>query len=498
MIKAFFRLIACLLSGVAAGSMGELPVLHPETYRSPSGAWELLVDPTHREGSGKGNGRMTRKGNPAWQADLPFTLYDAEVTDTGITAGYAYSHGMAGFGKGGPGTLNAVILDAKGDILLNDPIARDDPQFPGGMPGPLANGILLHPQEDRFILRLASNFQESWRIYQLSTGKKLDTIELRLASRAPEAARFLLDLRPIAGTPLLMLHWWCYDEEEKVGALYSIVDLKGQPVWSLHLPDDYTIPRDEAAEDRLREEIRREGGILDTREAGMVELRLVADGQRVKFKVAREDQPKTGWTVSEVAREKFLAPPEAQSKPAVDPPPLRLIDSFILQDPPGTGAIRDIQEFEVDGEGRFGFLRIEPSETTTFVMVDSNAGLIAEFPLPMVAKTEVHCAWLGASRWVITATSQDERDQTRAWWLDTGTSTVTAIDGFECPAVNAVRGARDGGFVVLATRHQKFSSTDFLIRFDAAGKEVWKHEGNMNAEASSLFSPEDITVTTAK
>ncbi len=61
-----------------------------------------------------------------------------------------------------------------------------------------------------------------------------------------------------------------------------------------------------------------------------------------------------------------------------------------------------------------------------------------------------------------------------------------------------MRGTSDGGFVVLASRRQQFSSTDFLIRFDALGKESWKHEASTDDQESSLLSPEDITVTSRK
>ena len=68
--------------------------LNPKTYKSPSGEYELRVDPSTIYGPGEGSYRMTRKGAEIWAKKLPFTLWDAGVTDDGTTAGYAYSLGM--------------------------------------------------------------------------------------------------------------------------------------------------------------------------------------------------------------------------------------------------------------------------------------------------------------------------------------------------------------------------------------------------------------------
>ena len=81
----------------SAFSEGPPPVLNPKTYKSPSAEFELFVDPSTMNGQGEGTYRLTRKGKVVWSGKHPFTLWEAGVTDVGIVAGYAYTHGWRGF-----------------------------------------------------------------------------------------------------------------------------------------------------------------------------------------------------------------------------------------------------------------------------------------------------------------------------------------------------------------------------------------------------------------
>ena len=492
-------LVAVLLfPQVADGSIGNIPLLHVETYGSPSAKWKLEVDPTDRDGGGKGNYRMVCDGKEVWQGGHPFTLRNAKVTDEGVTVGYGYSEGLRG-----TGFLNVVIMDAAGKVRMNDEVKRTSSRIPDASPNPSAAGLILHAQQDRFIMRLgkleSDGWRETWRVYQLSTGRKLSTIDLHAASKVTEAERYLLDAKPITGLPLVLVQWWRCDASEVVGTTFSILDFKGRRLWSLELPKDYTIPDDEAAEERLRDEIREDGAILETKENGEFEIRQVAAGERVRFKVARDPKAENAWAVKEISRAKYQPPSEAKPVPAPAPPPLKFINSFVLGDPPATGAIRDIIEFDIDAEGRFGFLRrAKSSDGYSFCIVDRQGKLITETALPRTKDTNTHCAWLGASRWIITASGYGEDRMTRAWWFDVEKKALAEVIGFDCPSVEVIKGSGDGGFVTLATFHQRYSSADFLIRFDSHGKALWKRKEVGDDDPASLLSPEDVTVTSGR
>ena len=102
----------------AMASEGPPPTLNPKTYSSPSGEWNLKVDPSTLYGQGEGACRLTRNGVEAWSAEHAFTLWDAGVTDEGVVAGYAYTCGWRGFWvehrDREPGDFHVVIFSPEG------------------------------------------------------------------------------------------------------------------------------------------------------------------------------------------------------------------------------------------------------------------------------------------------------------------------------------------------------------------------------------------------
>ncbi len=89
--RTLFSLIILLIPYTAFAQ--RLEMLNPKNYVSPSGAYVLHVDPSHRYGGGKATYRLTHKGTEVWAGVRPFTLWEAGVDDHGIVGGYAYSHG---------------------------------------------------------------------------------------------------------------------------------------------------------------------------------------------------------------------------------------------------------------------------------------------------------------------------------------------------------------------------------------------------------------------
>ena len=487
----------------AKGSDSPPSVLHVKTYSSPSAKWSLEIDPGDLHGCGKGGYRMSAAGRKAWSAELPFTLCDAVVNDDGITAGYAYSHGLEGMGPGGdkdgPGSLHIVILDGTGAVRLNETVKRKESRMLHAVPEPVARGFVLHPRDDRFIVQIGSESGESWWVYRLSTGKAVKRFVLRSATAVAESARDVASVRAVAELPLTLLHWWRYDQDtRKSGALFMLCDLDGNSVWSLELPGDYTIANDEEAESRLRGMVRESGAILRASEPGIFELWFAAAGERVRFEALRDPAAPKGWSVKELAREKYEPPAEVKPAPVVEKRALPHLGSFVLGDNPPQGPIRGIDEFAFDGSGRIGFLRRDERKGYAFVLLDQSGRVLAEVALPMTTDSETHIAWIADSRWIVTVSDIGIEGKARGWWLDADKQSLAEIAGFDCPSIESMAGTGDGGFVALATRRQQSTMTDHLIAFDASGKARWKHESESSLEASALFSPEDIAVTTRK
>ncbi len=486
-------------------SGGPTPVLNPKTYTSPSGEFQLHVDPSTMYGQGKGAYRLTRKGAEVWSGEHPFTLWDAAVTDDGVVAGYAYSYGWRGFLPEprdlSRGDFHVVIFDRTGKLRLNEITKREWSHFLHTPPNPLALGILVDKENDRFVVRVrdedVNRNSESWWVYQLSSGKSLERVEPKEFMEDSESARVSTDARPIPDTPLILTHWWLWTSE--AGARFTLVDPQGKPVWSLDLPGDYEIPGDREAESRLSRSIRENGAILRSDVPGRFELRFVADKKRVTFEVKRAPGSKTGWRVREVARADYDPPPTANETP-VELPPIRLkpVGRITLSSKAEkTHPVRAVRDFDFDGRGRIGFVRRAGDGSYTFVLVTPDGKLVREAPLPDIGGgkhlfPEVAC--VGGSRWIVTFNMYGKGVKAKAWSVDVATARVEPVRSLNCESVGPIAGTGDGGFVALASCGDGETRNGGLVAFDEQGQVRWSVGQDYN-DSAKLFSPDDVAVT---
>jgi hypothetical protein len=416
----------------------------------------MTVDPTDLYGRGESNYRLTCKGRQVWSATLPFTLWDARLTEDGIAGGYAYSDGRINSWK--KGDFRVVLLDAAGKLRLNEAVKREHSAFLHTPANPIAHGILLDPSNDRFVVRVAdpdvNRANESWWVYRLSTGKHLDKFEPRALMADARAARWIIDARPVPGTPLALLHWWRADVDNfphpDLGARFTLIDLSGKCVWKMDLPRDYNVPGKEKEQDRLIEEIQETGAILRTDSPGRFDLRFAAEAKQVTFSTQR--QPNGAWTVREIERHSLV--PQTKEQPAEQPIPERVpkrLGSIVL--PSGSderpSAIRDIAAFAVDGQGRLAFVRKRNTGMGTLVVVDQHGKVLHELELADAAMRKYerwpHLAWAGADRFILAYHDHAARGRSAAWWADVATGKLTAIKNFTCPRINKLVGTGDGG-----------------------------------------------------
>jgi hypothetical protein len=75
--------------------LGPPSIVQPETYLSPSGRLELVVDPHERRGRGPAALRLLRDGTLVWERECDVTLVDARLFEDGSVVGYAYPGDLA-------------------------------------------------------------------------------------------------------------------------------------------------------------------------------------------------------------------------------------------------------------------------------------------------------------------------------------------------------------------------------------------------------------------
>lgn len=477
----------------------------PKSFTSSSGRFTLVVDPQERYGGGDAMYSLRRKGVEVWSGKRPFTLREAEIAEDGTAGGYAYTDTYWRERSGDrPDRFHVVILAPDGAVRLDRSVSLIPSLFMHVGPDPTALGLVLDGAGDRLIVRLRDpdlNRQcESWCIYQLSTGKELGRFEPRTLMPDAKFDRSVIAARPVAGTPLTLLHWWHYgDRNNERGARFTLITPGGSPVWSLTLPNDYSIPGDHDAEESLLDRIWEDGAILRTDRAGQFEVQFVAARRCVTFGITRGEDDE--WKVREVARRRHDLKPES---PEPAPPRARvrhlkplgrvlLRSAADLAVPP----IRNIQGYTFAGPGRIAVLR-EGSYDPAALVVTNSGGERRELLLDDLEQTPDSnwsgMAWVGADRFFLTRSPISGEGAASGWWIDLAARRITRATRFKCPPIRRIVGLRDGGFVVLG-------SLPVMARYNASGKRTWAlyaedaTTGNLGAAADlAVLSDDSLAV----
>jgi hypothetical protein len=307
---AFGRCVTCLLllalqlvlMSQLVADQGPLPILSRTKYSSPEARYLLTVSPNDKHGRGSARYTLSRNGDEVWSSEFPFTIWNGGVTDDGFVVGYAYSHGPSGipdqrFGRGS-GNLNVVIVAHTGELLLNCAVARRESRFPHTAPNPHVRGLLIDSEFDRLIVRIndsdVNRGTECWWVFRISTGEIIAAFAPRALLPDAETARFVITAKRVLGSPLVLVHWWEHDGEQS-GARFTLIDSAGSLIWALKKKDDYSIPSDQDAEDRLRDSIRTRDDFVTVRGTMTFDVLLLRTNTRISYSILKDESGK--WIV---------------------------------------------------------------------------------------------------------------------------------------------------------------------------------------------------------
>lgn len=511
-----------LLIPARATAQGFGPELETTIYKSPSGEFELRVEPSDRRGGGSATYELKQRGTLVWSGERTFTLWGAAVTNDGTVGGYAYSNGYEGFGAA-PDNFIVIIIDPKGNIRLAEKTKRVSSRFPHGSPDPKAQKLIMDPSNDRMIIIISdpdvNTAMASWWNYQLSTGKALNRFTPRALMPDHQYTSWAIDARPITGAPLTLVQWWRFESKGpsnnwKYGTRFTIIDFEGKPVWSLELPQDYTIANDEKANDALHDEIGESGAILQCDKSLQFELRHVASAKRVTYQISKDGTAPSGWTVKEIAKKDYnkeIKKGAIESRPSLDDlssvPEIQLKSFGAISIKSGSAAatspIRDIINFNIDTKNRFGFLRRGNGEGWgwEFVLVDRDGKLVKSLNLPKPYGKDsatLKIAPESDGRWLLTYAGYGEEAKTDAFHVDPEMNKIEPIDGLDSYPAESIAADGDSGFVILGKKHFKYTISDGLFAFDGKGILRWS-VGQQYEDKTKLFSPTAIArVTTGE
>lgn len=472
------RTIVSLLAAsvlVACGARADREVttlLHPTTYTSPSGEYTLFVNPSTMGGRGPGEHRLSRNNDEIWSATLPFTFWEAVVTDDGTVAGYAYSLGFDNHPVAGEvGSLHSVIIAPDGELRLDESLPREGVTSCTSSISRSVSSLIVDPAHDRMVVFMHGRGNEQLREFALSTGD-LSATRMLVEAELPPDVR-VHDMTSVPGTDLLLLVGSARND-----IYYALLDINGAIHWNLRLigglGDD--------GEGRWRRFTRlgalfTNGGFA-SRASGRFDIWAPKDGERVTFAIEKGDP--TESRVREVARTLIKANASTSAdEPQLETAPTSRLGSVVLRVENDTlPEVRDIAAFAIDGASQLGLLRRELGETFTFLRVAPEGAISQCVPLPEIrAAHPPRLDWIGGDNWIITVirhTSHQPADIViETWRIDaaTGVCAPFALAGEGDPL--AYTATADGGFVALRLLGpEKLGGV--LVAYDADGAETWR------------------------
>ena len=304
----------------ALGGMLEPPVLDPKSYKSPSGRYTLLVDPSNSYGAGSANYSFYNGDDEIWSGDRSFTLWDARVSDSGMVGGYAYSHGLGAWKENGE--FRVIIIEQGGSVRLDQANGRRN-SISEVPPSPYARGILLDSPNDRMVIRIADSdpnrCTESWWEYSIS---KASRDRVYRPSELPQDARIngaspgtsaIIEAEPVLGTTMTLVNWTLYDREfEETESKFSLIDLAGHSQWTRDMPRGTRIS----------------SPLIGQRRFGLL---TPTSGQRIDYAIEEADSRE--FSVRELSRTTSAAKRISHQLLDVEARPLRLVGQIELRSP---------------------------------------------------------------------------------------------------------------------------------------------------------------------
>lgn len=299
----------------------------PQTYTSPSGEYSFHSDPSAPFGDGPSDCRLTRNGAEVWQRRLPFTFFEAAVTDSGTTAGYALPDGRQ-LGD----VVIIAIIGRDGVSLAEHTIARDV-YLEHNPPTPLPERLSVDPEQQAMTVwswnpRLDVN--QSWWRFDLATGDRLPDWEptppkgLRARSDA-----YLGAARRLPDTDLQLLQWRIWRSSRESYARFEVIRSDSAPVWSLESEtmEFLTTGRErESREAELEQHVRNGDVVLDVASGGRFSIWSIEDSERIDLEAIRDPTAATGWRVIERAHAHYEFPESTASAVPADAEPPATIE----------------------------------------------------------------------------------------------------------------------------------------------------------------------------
>lgn len=480
--------------------------LNPKTYESPSGEYQLHIDPSQVRGVGPSTVTMSHAGTRLWQKEHPFSLWHAHVTNDGHTVGYTYIHGYEGmtlvYGRNVPNTVDIVFLDTDGEIIARHDMPRQHSGMLSNPPDPYVPTINLFvpiPSQDRVLVVPHSRSRKTpapWWMFELSSGHRLDDI-------ANPATPIILQngftrnilFQPLGDHPVLVVHALLshYNASKRTqDAFLGLLGLDGNLIWSTtiqseydHMPQGWHWLRDPDPADQL------------ATVAGGFQFHSWSTDEIISFECVREGAV---WAVQEIDRQPAPPAPEEQPPEPLETIALELAGSISLGRPVPT-PFEGISYIDVDGKGNIGFVPLT-HRTKSFFLVSPEGDVIHR---ELFADFEGDTPWLRRAvwagndrqpdRWLLFSSGIGDRKPAAAWY-DVQTRSIVTIPDLGFEYVRDMRPLRDGGLIAAGDGLTR--SNTGLVAFNPDGSIRWKQDVQYLRDGLAITTNDEIALLTSE
>lgn len=467
--------------------------LDPQTLRSPSGEFELLIMPSDPNGQGPGTYQMKRGETVVWTGKRSLTLREARVLDDGRAVGYAYEGGVRSPGHHGVRYtgLTVVMFDASGEFQLRDPASEHgwgrDPSDMSHSDSPAVSGMVVDVENDRFILRVHPRpFRQSggWWTYRLSTGEKLGDVLPRPSKEGGIQLIREFSAEHVPGTPFTLVHWYVQKygrPQVRRGALLALLDAEYTPVWEYELPQEY----DAFDEKQYWYQLFRSQ--VGQAKVAARAFSFLSNGEsaRLDFAVVADPEAPLGLSVEEVRRtgKEFLAPfneevvVSSETRQAWPKLTLKSVGEITLQVPQvATVPVAVVRDFQLDAQGNLGLVGKDEFDQLQFVLLNQDGGELAKHELtgPEFGPGGTFKQAPGrGGAWLLIRNTFNDESPVFAWWIDPSAGTTRRIEDFVSARVETLEPTPHGGFLLLVSHRLEYTSQDEIRCYDADLKLLW-------------------------
>jgi hypothetical protein len=243
-------IFACwLFSGAARGELRPIPVdmgqwssATTRTFESPSREFSLsIMQDVKAFGHGPAKYSSYRNGHGEWTIDLPFTLCEVAVLDSGSIFGTAEAYAPGQENEPDrirSSYLHVVLLDEHGGVMMDEKHSQRPHHILANPPmrrEPYVRGLFVDGGDTKALVWVLAyeRYERTSQIwsYDLTAGKRVQSLDLSEIDGQEGSRISLCEVRPLRGVDCVAFSGIAHGKPSRQTAVFGVVDSDANLVW---------------------------------------------------------------------------------------------------------------------------------------------------------------------------------------------------------------------------------------------------------------------------